>query len=189
MHLERFIEEAKSSSSGQQWWWRLILLFWFGLVFIHHLKDSNYGSLLGPLNLGIHEAGHLMFMPFGNEFLIVFGGTLAQVAAPVFGMWNFYVQKDFYSIALCFGWLSTNLFNISIYMADARARVLPLVSPFGPPEGHDWDYLFRKFGVLQLDWFFAGVTWFLAVIAMLICFFLCSLILKWMISSPKVNAK
>ena len=103
-------------------------------------------------------------------FLVFIGGTLTQLLAPIFGMWNFWKQEDFFALALCFGWLSTNLFDVSFYMADARTMQLDLASlGFGEPI-HDWNYIFSHIGVLPYDHLIAGFVWLLAIVSMLICF-------------------
>lgn len=157
---------------GKSWQWRLFFLVWFGYVFYRHLNNPAYTSVLGGLNLGIHELGHMVFS-FSGQFLGVLGGTILQLLAPVFGGINFYRQKDFFSIALCFGWLSTNLFNVSMYVSDARSMALPLVAVFGNENTlHDWNYLLSKLGLLRFDTFIAFLIKFSAVLAMLLCFFL-----------------
>ena len=98
------------------------------------------------------------------------GGTITQLSAPLYGMWNFYKLKDFFATALCFGWLSTNLFDVSAYMADARAMQLHLVSLQGGEPVHDWNYLFGRMGLLPYDHCIAGFVCFLAVLSMLMCF-------------------
>lgn len=150
--------------------WRLPFLVWFGFVFVGHLKDPEHGSILSFLNLGIHELGHTVLM-WAPQFVCVAGGTIAQLAAPIFGLWNFYRQDDFFSMALCFGWLSTNLFSVSNYMADATTMQLTLVSPFGS-EGiiHDWNYLFTHMGLLAYDQQVAAVVYLIGIVSMLICF-------------------
>ena len=37
------------------------------------------------------------------------------------------------------------------YAADARAQMVPLVSPFGGAPGHDWNYLLGTLGLLGRD--------------------------------------
>lgn len=150
--------------------WRIAFLIYFLVVLIKHLADPMYVSLLDPLNLGIHEVGHLLFS-FAGCFLSVAGGTIFQLIAPVYGMYNFHVRKESFCIALCFGWLSTNLFDIATYAADARSRVLPLVSPFGFGSDiiHDWNFLLSKVGLINYDWLIAKCFRFGAFISMLIC--------------------
>jgi hypothetical protein len=124
---------------------------------------------LGVLNLGTHELGHLIFSFFGN-FLKILGGTLLECLAPILGMINFYRQKDFFAISLCFGWLSTVFFDLATYIADAQTMALPLVAPFGSDSSiyHDWNYLLSKLGMLQYDSFLAFVVRLMAIISMLV---------------------
>ncbi len=131
---------------------RLPLLAGFVYILYHHLQDPAYGSILAPLNLGIHELGHLLCMPFGQTMHIA-GGTLVEVLAPFLAMLNFLRQRDYFAVSLCFCWLSTILFEVAMYVSDARARALPLVSPFSFGEDiiHDWSYLLGNAGILQQD--------------------------------------
>jgi hypothetical protein len=160
--------EAKEWSRGRIWWLRLPLLLFFVYILFHHLKDPEYKSIIGPLNLGIHELGHVIFGLFGM-FIGILGGSLLQCLAPVLAVFNFYRQKDFFAIALCSGWLSTNIFEVATYVADARSMKLPLVG-FTPDPIHDWNYLLRKLNLLQHDQHIAALLRISAVIFMLTCF-------------------
>jgi len=173
LRLKNFLlmmrDEAQVWSQGRSWAVRLPLMIWFSYVFYRHLNSPTYGSILAPVNLGVHELGHFLFSPLG-EFVGILGGTALQLAAPVILMVNFYHQGDFFAITLCFGWLSTNLFNVATYLADARLMSLPLVSPFGVENViHDWNYLLDKMRLLQYDTAIASMLRFDAVISMLIC--------------------
>jgi hypothetical protein len=83
--MQDFIDEAKQWCAGKQWWWRLIILLGFGFIFVGHLMDPNYSSILGALNLLIHEGGHLLF-GWAGQFMAIAGGTITQLAAPIFGI-------------------------------------------------------------------------------------------------------
>ncbi len=162
-------DEAQVWSQGRSWLLRLPIMIWFAYVFYKHLNSPTYGSLLAPANLGIHELGHFLFAPLG-QFIGILGGTMAQLVIPVAVMVNFYHQGDFFSIALCFGWIGTNLFNIATYVADARALELPLVSPFGVENViHDWNYLLGKMKLLQYDTTIAAMLRFAGSVSMVIC--------------------
>jgi hypothetical protein len=178
------IDEAKAWSYGKAWWWRSLLLAWFGYVFAGLLHDPGNANLFGMFNLCIHEGGHLLFSRCG-QFLAIAGGTITQLSAPLYGMWNFYRQKDFFSIILCFGWLSTNLFNVSQYMADARSMSLQLVSLGSGETIHDWHYLFGRMGLLPYDHVVAGFVWFLAVLSMAVCFMAGAWLLWQMMVQPR----
>lgn len=163
------INHVRSWCVGKQWWWRICVLGFFVYVFWGLMRNFNDYHVFRPLNLGIHELGHLIF-GWAGQFIAAAGGTFTQLAAPVYGMWNFYKQNDYFAIALCFGWLSTNLFEISLYMNDARAMQLPLVTVGDSGNVvHDWNYLFTQMGVLQSDHIIGGFFWFFGILAMLIC--------------------
>lgn len=182
--VDELKEEAIASSQGKAWQWRFPVLLWFVFILFKYLTTPDYCSLLSQLNLGIHEFGHLIFLFFG-QFLHILGGTLFQLFVPIFAVWSFYRQKDFFAIAFAFGWLSTNLFDVARYIADARALSLPLVTPFGDTAIHDWNYLLEKTGLLSQDLLLAGIVKFFAVILMLVCLSYGSWIL-WQMAKPKV---
>jgi len=103
--------------------------------------------LIDLVNLAFHEAGHLIFTPFGTT-LHYLGGTLGQIAVPLLLGWYFLVRRPQpIGAAFCSWWAGENLVNISVYMADARALALPLVGG----GDHDWNELFYRFGLLASD--------------------------------------
>ncbi len=168
--LVRLKNEAIEWCQAKSWLIRLPFLLWFSYVLIRHLSDPVYSSILGGLNLGIHELGHVIF-GFTGQFLGVAGGTIFQLFVPLFAVWNFYRQNDFFSIALSFGWLSTNLFSVATYAADARKLELPLVSPFGGDSVvHDWEYMLSAMNILEYDVLVGWIFRVLAMISMLVCF-------------------
>jgi hypothetical protein len=149
--FERLRQEAIENSRGKSWLARLPVFLGLAYVLLRFLFNPDYASILAPLDLGIHELGHLL-TSFLGQTVCVASGTLAQLAVPVFSVFNFYRQKDFFAIAASLGWLAVNLFEVARYCADARSLSLPLVSVFGQ-EGvvHDWEYLLGKAGLLPYD--------------------------------------
>lgn len=119
-----------------------------GLVIygIISLRAPAEYRILDALNLAIHETGHLVFTPFG-EFLHFLGGTLFQLLVPALFMWHFARQGDRFAMYVVMWWLAQSCWNISVYIADARAQALPLV---GGGE-HDWWYLLDRLGWLERD--------------------------------------
>jgi len=115
----------------------------YGLVLLLH--PERYG-FLDSLDLAIHETGHLVFGPFG-ELIGVLGGTLMQLIVPlVFGGY-FLHRRDRHAATVALWWVAQNLWNISVYVGDARAQELPLV---GGGE-HDWTYLLDRLDLLPKD--------------------------------------
>ena len=167
--MDRFREEAAAWCRGKNGFLRVPLLLWFAYVLMKTLLDPHYSNLLWPLNLGFHEAGHLLFS-YGGQFPGMLGGTLLEGAMPVVGAYYFYRKRDFFAIALCFGWLSTALFSIARYAGDARQMAIPLVSLSWDPEiRHDWNYLLSRWGILEYDQVVAFLFRALAVGSMLFC--------------------
>jgi len=173
------ILDARQWCRGRSWQARAPLILFFAYVFVRHLQDPMYTSIFKGLNLGIHELGHMVFMPLSvafpgrfSEFLVVAGGSFIQCLVPIIAMFMFFLQSDFFAVAVAFGWLSTNLFDVAVYAGDARAMELPLVSPFGGGgggEGHDWHYLLSATRLLQYDQSVSGAIRLMAVVSMLIC--------------------
>ncbi len=162
-----FLENAREWCGGRFWPLRLLLLIYFLFVFVNHMRDPMYQSWFKPINLGIHELGHLIFRPFG-EFVMILGGTFWQCIAPVVSFFMFYKQKDYFALAISFCWLSTNFYDVATYIADARAQALPLVTPFGIGAIiHDWNYMLSRLGLLESDTAIAAFVRLLAAVSML----------------------
>lgn len=146
---ERIADDMREWCAGRSWVARVPLLLFLAYIFVRQLENSEYSSLFGAINLGIHEGGHLLFRS-GGQFLHVAGGTFLQLLAPAASMVMFYRQRDYFAIAVCLGWLSTNFVGIGVYMADAEKMELPLVTVGDAAfVTHDWRFLLSKFGLLS----------------------------------------
>ncbi|HAK59752.1 MAG TPA: hypothetical protein DCO77_05130 [Nitrospiraceae bacterium] len=131
------------------------LKFGFAVVLVIYgaiiARDVTVYRFLDRVDLVSHEAGHLLFRWFG-EFLMVLGGTLGQLIVPAGITLYFYARREFYSSAVTLLWVGQNFFNISIYIRDAQAMALPLVTVGGGRDAiHDWNYLLRAAGLLRWD--------------------------------------
>jgi hypothetical protein len=137
--------------AGRHWWWRAPVLLLMSYWTARHLSAPYfppYRCVLTPINLAIHEAGHLLFHPraFGM-FIQIAAGSAVQCLVPLLCAALFFKQRDYFAIALCFGWLGINLFEVAVYAADAQARNLNLVSPVTDQPIHDWAYLLNAVGI------------------------------------------
>ncbi len=108
--------------------------------------DPGWTPILDSANLAFHEAGHHVYGLFGDT-LALYGGVLGQLTFPIVVAVVFFVRREPPGVAVGVLWASQNLFNIARYMADARARELPLV---GGTE-HDFEHIFTRWGVLARD--------------------------------------
>ncbi len=183
---ETLFGQAAEWARGRNWLVRAPLLAWFAYMFVHYLKDEEYGTIFDGLNLGIHEMGHYLFIPFG-EVMTVLGGSLLQCLAPIIAMVLFYRQKDFFAISIAFCWLATNFFSVSVYAADARTQVLDLVSPGGDEPTHDWHWLLGHWGMLGDDAIIGRLLRLLAILSMAFGLGTGAWLLLQMRNSPKIQ--
>ncbi len=137
------------------WWPRALLLLYLAYAGWRHYGDREYGSIFSGLTLAIHELGHVLFGFFG-EWLSVAGGSLTQLAAPVAVALILLRQRDYFGVAVGGAWLSMSLSNLAVYVADARAEELPLVSLGDGDVVHDWNYLLGSLHLLPRDTAIAG---------------------------------
>ncbi len=123
-------------------------------VIVLILWAANTGErwvwILDNANLAFHEAGHPLF-GLVSERLAVYGGTLGQLAFPIATTITFWARRHPASFALCAVWTAQNLFNIAVYMADARSLQLPLVGGLDPELAHDWNEILSRWGLLRMD--------------------------------------
>lgn len=129
-------------------------------------------SFLHLVNSPFHEAGHLLFRPFG-DFVTSLGGTLGQLLMPLICAGTLLLKtRDPFGAAVACWWFGQNFVDIAPYINDARAGDLPLLggnfghsSPYG---FHDWEYLLTESGLLHLDHHIAWLSHGLGAVIMLL---------------------
>ncbi|HEY8795071.1 MAG TPA: hypothetical protein VIM15_08990 [Gemmatimonadaceae bacterium] len=141
------------------------MLAYLVYIAIRSLSDSEYGTIFSGLTLGVHEAGHVLFSPFG-EVLEVAGGSITQVAAPILVALLFLRQREYFGIAVALAWLSLSLNGLATYIGDARNQFLPLVSMGSGDPIHDWHFLLARFGMLGDDRALARFADFLSALSL-----------------------
>jgi len=124
-----------------------VLMALYGLSCAWSPAESG---MLDRVNLVIHEAGHLFFSWFG-EFIGVLGGTVGQLFVPVAFTIYFSMRREFFSSSVTLFWTGENFFGISVYVKDAQAMELPLLSIGGGDSIHDWNYILSRIGLLRWD--------------------------------------
>lgn len=116
------------------------------------LSSDAMESFLHLPDLIFHEAGHIIFSPFG-QFISVLGGSLLQFLIPVIAAVAFVRQEDRFSASICAWWAGQNLVDLAPYIADARSLSLILLGgrTGAEVEGHDWEFILTQLGVTHLD--------------------------------------
>lgn len=150
-----------------------VLFVWGWQLVLSSIESNNAGeSFLHLVNLPFHEAGHVLFRPFG-QFIASLGGTLGQLLMPLICFVVLLVKtRDPFGASVAFWWFGENFLDIAPYVADARAGQLPLLGGnFGhsAPYGfHDWEYLLTETGTLHLDSRLAGLSHFIGSLIMIL---------------------
>lgn len=141
----------------------LFLIIWgWRLASCPLTSTCVFESFLHLVNLPFHEAGHILFRPFGR-YITSLGGSLGQLLMPlVCGATLILTRRDSYGGSVCFWWFGQNFIDLAPYIHDARAGVLPLVggntgrtSPYG---FHDWEFLLNEIGLIRYDHLIAEIA-------------------------------
>ncbi|MEW6079370.1 MAG: zinc ribbon domain-containing protein [Thermodesulfobacteriota bacterium] len=148
------------------WGWKLILAPIAG--------NTSGNSFMHLVNLPFHEAGHLIFSPFGR-IMRSLGGTLGQILMPAVCMVVLLIQtRDTFGAAVVLWWIGDNFLDIAPYINDARSLTLPLLggntgrsAPYG---FHDWEFILKELHLAQYDHFLANTSHKLGALIMMLSF-------------------
>jgi hypothetical protein len=116
------------------WYGRLaalaVVAVWGTAVLLSRMTDPPV--LLHLTVILFHEAGHVLFAPFGEAAV-----SLQR-------------RGDNFGAAICLAWMSMSGMDASVYAYDAADPVLPLIGGgTGADSFHDFVFLFERYG--QLD--------------------------------------
>jgi len=128
-----------------------LLTLWSGFLYAYDYQDGEIGmSFMHIIILPIHEAGHVLRIPFG-EFMTILGGSLFQLALPLgIGIVFMVKNRDNFGAALGLWWASVSLIDLSPYIYDAlHPQLILLGGHTGSDGSHDWIYLLSRFGQLE----------------------------------------
>jgi len=151
-----------------------VAMLWWGWAFITTPLETNYTgeSFLHLINLSFHEAGHVIFIPFGR-FMTILGGTLGQILMPMICLGTFLVKtRDPFGASVALWWTAESMMDIAPYINDARALDLMLVGGVTGKEtdGHDWNNILTMLGWLEYDHPLAHLIYNFGIVLMLISF-------------------
>ncbi|MGH2566783.1 MAG: hypothetical protein ACRDGA_00465 [Bacteroidota bacterium] len=150
----------------------LEVLFYGFLLYLFFVAADRYADAFSYRNpsvvlfvfhsifLYVHEGGHFLFSFFGTT-LAILGGSFWQVMFPLLA---FVISLRDRSRIAPFPLFLTgfNLLAVSLYMRDARLRMLPLLG--GDKRRHDWWNLFREWNMLDSAESVADVTYYLGIL-------------------------
>ncbi len=101
--------------------------------------------LLGLVDLGFHELGHMVTYPL-PEVITAVMGSVTQVAVPL-GLVAYFAfhRQDLLGVGLCLAWAGASAWDVGVYIADAPYQRLPLIGG-----EHDWAFLLGPGGLGDL---------------------------------------
>ncbi len=156
----------------------VLALIWL----VYRLFSNNPFLFTHHLHLPIHEAGHMVFLPFG-EFMHFLGGSAFQVMFPAFFTGSFILRRDFFAAAITLLWIGDSLIDVSFYVADAYRQELPLIGG-----EHDWAVLLGMLDMTHHADFLGGLTWWAGALTMLSGFVMALLIANHQAGWVKIKA-
>jgi hypothetical protein len=160
----------------------------WGIRFLLAPIQSNLAgqSFLHLINLPFHEAGHILFAPFGR-FLGVLGGSLMQLLVPLVVAGAFLWRRNPFGGAVGVWWLGESCLDLAPYIGDARAGQILLLGGVTGSEVedyHDWEVILRQLGWLRHDIALARLTHVLGAILILLALLWAGVILVRQLRRP-----
>lgn len=146
----------------KSWYISFLLL---PIVVLLIINGGRFIFFLDHFNLLIHEGGHGIFRMFG-DYIYTLGGTLMQIILPSIFIFYFFINDKRWGVQVSLVWLGENLMNVSVYAADARAQLLPLLG--GNKVYHDWNWLLSRLGWLQYDKAIGNFFFYIGIIAYIV---------------------
>ncbi|HEX6331057.1 MAG TPA: hypothetical protein VF129_07190 [Actinomycetota bacterium] len=134
-------------AGGTAKWWRVVagiggclVLAWFSIV-----RDVRV-PLLGLVDLGFHELGHLLTYPLPDVWTAAMG-SVTQVSVPL-GLAAYFVavRRDLMGGAVCLAWAGTSARDAAVYIADAPFERRELIGG-----EHDWAFVLGSEHLDALD--------------------------------------
>jgi hypothetical protein len=133
-----------------------IIFFIWGWKFILMTIESNEigCSFMHRINLVFHEAGHIIFIPFGR-FVRILGGSLGQLLMPLIVTFALIIKnRDNFGGSIGLWWFAQSLMDLAPYINDARALKLMLITGgtgADIPGTHDWQNILLTLRLIRYD--------------------------------------
>jgi hypothetical protein len=148
-------------TAGKRWGWYVPLLLLGLYMFYAILRfDPNEPAAvvilpMQSLDFGLHEFSHIAtaFLP---SLLTASAGSLSELILGALLIFGAFKTRCYFAALFCFLWFMLAAQSAGIYMADARAQRLDLVSlgaalSGGDTATHDWNFVFGRLHLLGAD--------------------------------------
>ena len=129
-------------------------------------------SFFHEVDLPIHEAGHVLFRPFG-QWMMYLGGSLFQCLLPaLIGVGFIWKMRNPFGAAFCLWWTAENVLDVAPYIYDAKLMALPLVGEWNDEVAemhvlrHDWHNILLPFSAVDSAWALGNAAHFIGAALM-----------------------
>jgi hypothetical protein len=171
----------------------LLVAVFFARYFLTPGLVMNSG--LHGFILVLHEAGHIL-MTFFGEFFVILGGTFWQLALPIMFALYFVFTHQLLSASLVLFLVAFSFVDASIYVSDAQARELPLIT--FDKDTHDWWNLLLRLNLLHYDSLLGTLYYLQGLVCYLLALYLGvdfsrkepatpRLVRRWVLNCPRVK--
>lgn len=176
-HAVELVRFVPTKVDPIHFWARVALLCVFAIWGVsligmdYRTGEIGQSFLHRPL-LIFHEAGHVVFMPFG-QFMTILGGTLGQLIMPAVLLLALLIKnRDPFGASIGLWFLGVSLLDVAPYAYDAlQPQLMLLGGRTGEEGGHDWIYLLTQTGLLPrahaVGWWFHKMG---AIVVLLACY-------------------
>ena len=149
------------------WGWHFILLD-------YSVDPYSIGkSFMHNINLVFHEAGHVLFRPFG-WFMTILGGSLFQLMMPLIVLLTLIIKNnDTFGASIALWWFGQSFIDLAPYIDDALEQKLVLLggrTGADAPGNHDWNNLLGELNRLEKCHDYAATVDFLGCFLILLSF-------------------
>jgi hypothetical protein len=148
----------------------LLMTWWTARFLLWPMRQNVIGaSFLHVISIPFHEAGHVLFSPFG-DLMTSLGGSLMQILVPAICWIAFTTTSpDPFAAAVMCWWTGENLLDVAMYINDARSLQLVLLGGHtgAEVEGHDWEHILQLLGALYRDHQLAWTAHFIGAAMMI----------------------
>lgn len=159
--IREVLTERSTPLAEKRWPW-IVSAASVILIGVLSATSGAQVPLLGLVDFGVHEFGHLLFA-WAPWRVATFAGSGLQVAVPLalalyFALW----RCELWAAAPLFAWAGASLRNVAVYVADAPYQRLELWG--GDNVTHDWAQLLAGRAMQhaeQIAWLANACGWLL----------------------------
>jgi hypothetical protein len=169
MAFEKTIAGIDEYVKQKTWYWYLPAWLIGGYAFfaLLGLKPNEPPPLIvlvpQTFDFVLHEMAHIVtaFLP---PILTAAAGSLSEILLGSLLIYSAFKTRSYFAVMTCCLWFMLACKSAGMYMADARAQELDLVSVGGALSGsdtalHDWNFVFGKLHILSLDTVIGGMVY------------------------------